>query len=176
MIPELKLGIIVLTNQQSGAAFTAITNTIKDAYFGITGKDRVKQYHDNVLKNEKEAKDITDKLWKTIDSTQKASKVKPNTALFAGTYTDDWFGKVNITEKDGGLWFASEKSPRLSGPMFPYKGNTWIAKWTDRSLDADAFVVFSLDAEGNAAGMKMNAISPLTDFSFDFQDLDFKKK
>ena len=176
LIPELKLGIIVLTNQQSGAAFTAITNTIKDAYFGITGKDRVKQYHDNVLKNEKEAKDITDKLWKTIDSTQKASKVKPNTALFAGTYTDDWFGKVNITEKDGGLWFASEKSPRLSGPMFPYKGNTWIAKWTDRSLDADAFVVFSLDAEGNAAGMKMNAISPLTDFSFDFQDLDFKKK
>ena len=35
LIPELKLGIIVLTNQQSGAAFTAITNTIKDAYFGV---------------------------------------------------------------------------------------------------------------------------------------------
>jgi hypothetical protein len=26
-IPELQLGIIVLTNQQSGAAFNAITNT-----------------------------------------------------------------------------------------------------------------------------------------------------
>lgn len=176
LIPELKLGIIVLTNQQSGAAFTAITNTIKDSYFGITGKDRVKQYHDNVVRNEKEANDITDKLWKTIDSTQKANKIKPNTAIFAGIYTDDWFGKVNVTEKDGGLWFASEKSPRLSGPMYPYKGNTWIAKWTDRSLDADAFVVFSLDAEGKAVGMKMNAISPLTDFSFDFQDLDFKRK
>jgi hypothetical protein len=30
-IPELQLGIIVLTNQQSGAAFNAITNTIKTA-------------------------------------------------------------------------------------------------------------------------------------------------
>jgi hypothetical protein len=26
-----------------------------------------------------------------------------------------------------------------------------------------------------AEGMKMKAISPLTDFSYDFQDLDFKK-
>jgi len=32
MIPDLQLGIIVLTNQQSGAAFNAISNTIKDSY------------------------------------------------------------------------------------------------------------------------------------------------
>ena len=32
LIPDLKLGIIVLTNQQSGAAFSTITNTIKDSY------------------------------------------------------------------------------------------------------------------------------------------------
>jgi CubicO group peptidase (beta-lactamase class C family) len=30
MIPELKLGIIVLTNQQSSGAYVTITNTIKD--------------------------------------------------------------------------------------------------------------------------------------------------
>src|SRR5699024_7633905 len=40
MIPELKLGIIVLTNQESGAAFVSITNSIKDGYFGIEGKNR----------------------------------------------------------------------------------------------------------------------------------------
>lgn len=42
-------------------------------------------------------------------------------------------------------------------------------------MDADAFVMFSPDMDGKPAGMKMNAISPLTDFSFDFQDLDFKR-
>jgi hypothetical protein len=32
LFPEMKLGIIVFTNQQQGAAFTAISNTIKDSY------------------------------------------------------------------------------------------------------------------------------------------------
>ena len=176
LIPELQLGIIVLTNQQSGAAFSSITNTIKDSYFGITGKDRVKQYHDNVVKGEEEAKKITEGIWKAIDSTQKVNKVKPNTGLFTGIYTDKWFGNINITEKNGSLWFDSEKSPRLTGQMLPYKGSTWIVKWNDRSFDADAYVVFSLDSEGKASGITMKAISPLTDFSFDFHDLDFKRK
>ena len=176
LLPELQLGIIVLTNQQSGAAFTAITNTIKDSYFGITGKDRVKQYHDNVLKGEAEAKKITEGIWKAIDSTQKENKVKPNTSLYTGAYSDKWFGNVNITEKNGSLWFSSEKSPRLTGQMLPYKGSTWIVKWNDRSFDADAYVNFSLDSEGKSSGITMKAISPLTDFSFDFHDLDLKRK
>ena len=175
LLPELKLGIIVLTNQQSGAAFTAITNTIKDSYLGVTGKDRVKQYHDNVVKNEAEAKTITEGIWKAIDSTQKANKVKPNTSLYTGTYADSWFGNVNIAEKNGGLRFSSEKSPRLTGEMLPYKGSTWIVKWDDRSFDADAYVMFSLDTDGKATGITMKPISPLTDFSFDFQDLDLKR-
>ena len=60
--------------------------------------------------------------------------------------------------------------------MMFYKGNTFIVKWNDRSMDADAYVMFDLDAEGNANGIKMKPISPLTDFSFDFQDLNFSKK
>ena len=176
IVPELKLGIIVLTNQQSGAAFTTITNTIKDSYFGITGKNRVKQYHDNVLKGEANAKKITDGIWRAIDSTQKANPAKPNILLYTGTYHDKWFGNVNIAEKNGGLMFTSEKSPRLTGQMLPYKGNTWIVKWNDRSFDADAFATFSLDSEGKASGLTMKAISPLTDFSFDFHDLEFKRK
>ena len=42
-------------------------------------------------------------------------------------------------------------------------------------MDADAFLNFSLDEEGKAAGIKMRAISPLTDFSYDFHDLDFSR-
>jgi len=54
-------------------------------------------------------------------------------------------------------------------------GNTFIVKWNDRSLDADAYVMFCLDNTGKANGMTMEAISPLTDFSYDFQDLDFSR-
>jgi hypothetical protein len=60
--------------------------------------------------------------------------------------------------------------------MVFYKGNTFVVKWKDRSMDADAFVVFSLDQQGKSSGMTMKAISPLTDFSYDFHDLVFLRK
>ncbi len=50
-----------------------------------------------------------------------------------------------------------------------------IVRWDDRSYDADAFVNFQLDENGQATGATMKAISDVTDFSFDFDDLDFKK-
>lgn len=58
--------------------------------------------------------------------------------------------------------------------MLIYKGNTFVLKWDDR-MDADAFASFSLDQEGKAAGFTTRAISPLTDFSYDFHDLDFHR-
>ncbi len=174
LIPELQLGIIVFTNQQSGAAFTAITNTIKDSYFDIKGRNWVKIYHDRVVANEANAKEITDKVWADIEAQQK-NNTKPDVSLFTGTYTDKWFGDVTISLKNGKMWFTSKRSFLLNGEMFPYKGNTFIVKWGERSMDADAFVMFDLDNDGKASGMKMKAISPLTDFSFDFQDLDFKR-
>lgn len=175
LLPELKLGIIVFTNQQSGAAFTAITNSIKDGYFGITGKDRIKDGYDRVVKNEANAKKITDDIQKDIDAQIKNSQIKPAMELYTGTYTDPWLGDVVISVKNGKLWFDSKKSMMLTGEMFPYKGNTFIVRWNERSFDADCFVIFNLDNNGKGSGIKMEAISPLTDFSFDFQDLDFKR-
>ena len=175
LLPELKLGIVVFTNQQSGAAFTAITNTIKDSYLGVTGMDRVKQMHDRVLAGEAEAKKMTSEIWANIEAQQQATAVKPDINAYLGTYADNWFGDITIAVKNGKIRFDSKRSPRLTGEMLYYKANTFVVKWDDRSLDADAFVQFSLDTSGKGDGIKMNAISPLTDFSFDFHDLDFKR-
>ncbi|MCY7291057.1 MAG: DUF3471 domain-containing protein, partial [Ferruginibacter sp.] len=121
------------------------------------------------------AKKITDQIAADVAAQQKMGSVKIIDSLFTGTYNDKWFGNVNITAKNGGLWFASVKSPRLNGYVTPYKANTFIVKWTDRSFDADAYVLFNMDRNGKASGFTMEAISPLTDFSFDFQDLDMKR-
>jgi hypothetical protein len=56
-----------------------------------------------------------------------------------------------------------------------YKGNTFAVKWVARRMKADAFVQFTPDTEGKAIGFQMKAISPQTDFSYDFQDLDFHR-
>ncbi|WP_432710140.1 serine hydrolase [Pedobacter sp.] len=175
ILPELKLGIIVLTNQQSGAAFTAITNTIKDGYFGIKGKDRISQYNESRLAVEKEAKAITDKIWTDINNQQKANAGKYALEGVAGLYRDKWFGDVSISNENGGLYYVAKNSPKLQGKMYFYKGNTFIVKWNERSLEADAFVTFTLNHDAKPVGFKMEAISPLTDFSFDFQDLDFER-
>ncbi|WP_208111001.1 serine hydrolase [Pedobacter duraquae] len=174
IIPEMKLGIIVLTNQQSGAAFNSITNSIKDGYLGVKGQDRIKQYNDARLANEKKANDITAEVTATIAAAQSAGTVSPIQDV-KGKYADAWFGEVIISTQNGGLYMQSKASPKLQGKMFYYKANTYIVKWNERSLDADAYVIFNLDHDGKPVGFKLESISPLTDFSFDFQDLDFKK-
>lgn len=175
LIPELKLGIIVLTNQQSGGAFYAITNSIKDRYFGVSGKDRIKEEADSEKEGKEYGKNVTEKVWSAITTEQKKGAAQPDVKNYFGTYSDVWFGDVTISELNGKLHFQSKNSPKLKGDMVYYKGTTYIVKWNDRSLDADAFVNFSLDNNAVPNGFKMEAISPMTDFSFDFQDLDLKK-
>jgi CubicO group peptidase (beta-lactamase class C family) len=172
MFPELKLGIIVLTNQQEPAAFTAISNQIRDGYLGLPYKDWIK---DMVLKNKAYkmyGKKVTDSIRVEMQKAQKNPN-KIDFGIYAGIYQDPWLGKVTIYGKDGKFFFVSHRSPKLNGVLLPYKENSFVVQWEDRSMDADAFVIFRLNENGIADGMKMKAISPLTDFSYDFQDLDF---
>ncbi|GAB2537714.1 serine hydrolase [Spirosoma aerophilum] len=172
LIPELQLGIIVFTNQQVGAAFSAITNTIKDSYLGLPPTDWITVYHERVKAGLAEAEKITRETWDTIEKVQKTSPAKFDQSMFTGTYRDNWFGDVQITQKDGTLWFHAVRSPKLTGQMYAYKNNTFIVKWNNRSFDADAYVNFHLNSSGKPTSIDMKPISPLTDFSFDFQDLN----
>ncbi|MCC9165821.1 serine hydrolase [Pontibacter harenae] len=175
MIPELNLGIIVLTNQQEGGAFRSIADQIKDGYFNMSGTDRVTQYATARKQQLEQANKLTESVWKEIAAVQKANNTQTELAVYTGVYHDAWFGDVEISAKNGKLWFESKRSPKLSGELFPYKGNSFVVKWLNRTMDADAFVNFSLDTEGKAAGITMKAVSPLTDFSYDFHDLEFSR-
>src|SRR3546814_11049682 len=55
--------------------------------------------------------------------------------------------------------------------MEHWQHDTFIVRWRDRGLNADAFLTFSLDPDGKIVHALMVPISPRTDFSFDFQDL-----
>jgi hypothetical protein len=176
MVPELQLGIIVLTNQEEGLAFNAVTNQIKDGYLGVTGTDRVKEYAMVRRRQLEQEKKVVDSIYKGINFASGASVTEASMAAYVGTYRDAWFGDVIIAMKGGRLWFDSRRSPKLTGELVPYKGNTFLAKWRDRSMNADAFVLFDLDERGVGRGITMKPVSPLTDFSYDFQDLDLKRQ
>jgi CubicO group peptidase (beta-lactamase class C family) len=172
--PELQLGIIVLTNQQSGAAFSAITNTIKDSYLGIESEDYITLYSNRIKANEDSADKVTDEVWAAVTK-NKSTNVKPDFTTVTGIYKDSWFGNVIITEKKGKLFFKSERSSQLKGEVFFYKEGNYVVKWDNAYLHADAHLFFIFDELGKATSLKMNSISELTDFSYDFQDLNFKK-
>jgi len=174
LIPELKLGIIVLTNQMSGAAFSSIANQIKDSYLGISGRDWVKTFSDQVKQGEQGADKVMEATWKQVEA-RKHDGSKTDLSMFTGTYHDNWLGDAVISLKDGQLLFSARRSPKLTGQVLPYRGDTFVIKWKYRSMEADAFAMFSFDENGKPSGLKLKPISPLTDFSFDFQDLDYKK-
>jgi CubicO group peptidase (beta-lactamase class C family) len=175
MFPETKLGIIVLTNQQSGAAFNAISNTIKDRYLGIQNPDHVAALSAEARQKEDTADKITAEVWQTVaQNLEKKAPVDYKKLL--GTYHDNWLGAVVISEKKGKLYFNSKRSPALAGEIFWYKGDNFVVKWNQRTFDADAHLFFIFDENRNAEGFTMKAISPLTDFSYDFHDLEFRRK
>ncbi|MFV5702771.1 serine hydrolase [Flavobacterium sp. XS2P12] len=174
LLPELNLGIIVLTNQQSGAAFSAITNTVKDSYLGIQSEDYLTKYSTSLKENEASADKVTDDVWASV-SKNKKEKIKIDFKSFIGTYKDNWFGEVVLSERKGRLYFASKRSPQLTGEVFFYKDTNYVVKWDNAYFHADAHLFFECDATGKAIAIKMKPISELTDFSYDFQDLDFKR-
>jgi CubicO group peptidase (beta-lactamase class C family) len=173
LVPELKLGIIVLTNQQSGAAFEAITNQVKDAYFGVKGKDWVKIFSNVAKGYEENANKAADAIWKQVEA-HKTDGSKADAALYTGTYHDNWLGDAVISEKNGQLWFTAKRSPKLNGPLLPYKANTFVIKWAS-GRGYDAFATFITDEDGKATAIKTKPITPDVDFSYDFQDLDLQK-
>jgi hypothetical protein len=65
-------------------------------------------------------------------------------------------------------------TPVLVGDMEHWQYDTFIVRWRDRELRADAYVTFALRPDGTIERARMEAVSPETDFSYDFQDLDLR--
>lgn len=170
MIPDHKLGIVVLTNQETGSAMRAIMENIMEEYLDIGDQDWTKRYAE--LGAVQRALALSQVAAENANANAKSLLALNE---YMGTYKDPWFGLVTISKKDGALYFTAHKSRKLKGRLSPFKFNSFKVIWDDRSFNADAYAMFSTDFEGKVNGLKMKPISPLTDFSYDFQDLDFSK-
>ena len=170
LVPDLKLGVIVLTNQESGAAFQAITYRIIDHYMGASATDWIAAFKTSTQQGLARAADFEKR-----QAASRAVESKPSLPAdkYAGRYTDAWYGDVTIIQEEGKLVLRFSHTPSLVGDLEHWQYDTFKVRWRDRSLNADAFVSFSLKPDGSIEQMKMAPVSPLTDFSFDFQDLLF---
>ncbi|HEY0504199.1 MAG TPA: serine hydrolase [Lysobacter sp.] len=168
LVPEKNLGVVVLTNAELSGAFNAVTMRVLDAWLDAPRTDWTAAYGAALAKNQGKA----DEDWKKhLDA--RAVDAPPSLPLskYAGTYRDPWYGDVVVEPKGDGLVMRFSRTPQLVGTMTPWQHDTFVVRWNERWLNADAFVTFALDADGGIREARMEAISPLTDFSFDFQDL-----
>ena len=168
LVPEHKLGVVVLTSAEVGAAFNAVTMRALDAFLDAPRTDWVAAYAAAVAKAEAKADDS----WRAHVKARDA-RTKPSLPLarYAGTYRDAWYGDVAIAQEGGKLVMRFGRTKSLVGTLSHWQHDTFIVRWNERWLNADAFVTFTLDADGKVAEARIKAISPQTDFSFDFHDL-----
>jgi hypothetical protein len=76
---------------------------------------------------------------------------------------------VTVAVKDGKLRFSLDPSPGVDGEMQPWQHDTFKVHWR---LD-DAYVTFALKPNGAIDHFTMVPVSPLADFSSDYQDFYF---
>jgi CubicO group peptidase (beta-lactamase class C family) len=169
LVPEENLGVVILTNAEEGGAFDSILFHILDSYFGLVPNDWIAAYKAAEDQQEKEAAAISAK-----QNSGRAANSKPSLPLekYAGVYTDAWYGPATIRMENGKLIFSLDHTPDAVGELQHWQYETFIAHWRERTME-DAFVTFTLKPDGNIDHFTMSAVSPLADFSFDYQDLWF---
>ena len=176
VLPDQGLAIFASNNQMSPAPLAVVADLLDQFLSEVaseSGQDWISLISDVAGGRKQDASDAVAEA-----ESERAVDSEPSLGLeaYAGTYQDAWYGDVQISvSKDGTLRFRSERSATLFGPMEHFQYDTFIVRWSDRKLKADAYVSFYLTPEGEVERIRMKAVSPATDFSFDFHDLDLRK-
>lgn len=177
VLPDLGLAVFASNNLMS-AAPRAIVNDLLEAFMADshqhTARDWTGIFSELVAQRQASASDTVAQADAARDRDSTPSLPLER---YTGTYRDDWYGSIRISLTDAGqLYFASDRSESLAGPLEHFQFNTFIARWNERKLNADAYLSFSLTPEGQVEGILMKAVSPSTDFSFDFHDLNLRRE
>lgn len=168
LVPGQDLGVIVLTSAEVGGAFNAITMRVLDAYMDAPRTDWTAAYAAAAGK----AQDEAGQDWRGhVESRDAQSKPSLPLENYARNYRDPWYGDIGLVHDEEGLAIQFSHTPQLAGRLEHWQHDTFVVRWDQRWLNADAFLSFALTPDGDIREARMEAISPLTDFSFDFHDL-----
>ena len=174
LVPEERLGVVVLTNQEETGAFEAVRYRVFDEYLGAPAPpvDWVAAFRKRAEDERKKAEEAVAKAAAARDS---ASRPSLPLAKYAGRYRDPWYGEVAIAEEGGRLVLTMTRTPGMVGDLEHWQHDTFVARWRQAFMSdespADAYVSFALRPDASIERVTMAAVSPAIDFSFDFQDL-----
>jgi CubicO group peptidase (beta-lactamase class C family) len=172
LIPDKHVAFAVMVNSEDVGTLFAMREHLLDTYLGLPSPDWIASYAEAQQQEETEAKRAL-----IADETANRRAAGPSLPLagYAGTYRDPWYGTITISkgEGEGGLKINFDRSPGMSGALEHVQYDTFRTRFTTPGYE-DAFVTFALKPDGHVEQIGMKAVSPLADFSWDYQDLRFK--
>ena len=169
LVPDLKLGVVVLTNGMTGIA-GAITRTVLDAYLGRTDRD----YYAEGVERQERSREREAARWKKDDSLR-VTGTKPSFGLssYEGTYGGPMYGDATVTSEDGHLVLRLLPNPDMVGDLTHWHYDVFEVDWrTDFSWFGKGKVQFRMNEKAEVVEFTMDV--PNNDFWF--HELEFKKK
>ena len=168
LLPEKNLGIFIAANSEDGEIILGLRDELLDHYLGLPQGRWPEKFHQYKLnKLNAAAKEV-----QTVAA--KPAAVGPSLPLdrYVGDYTDPWYGTIKVRQSAKGLTIDFPHSSGMEGPLTHYQYDTFK---TNPALDwvEPAYVTFSIDADGKVDRVTMKSVSPVADFSWDYQDLTF---
>jgi hypothetical protein len=141
LIPEERLGVVVLTNLEDHDLMTALVYHIFDAYLGVESQDHSARF----FKLHQEDKN---KIEKERQATRRARMV--NTKLthawteYSGSYESPVYGKATIKYRNGRLTLHLGAHPRIVGMMHHWHHDTFRCEWKNSTF-GESFLYFDFD-------------------------------
>lgn len=168
LLPDRNVGVFITTNDMF-PAIPALSYQILNEYAGFDPETDWL-----ALAEESYAQFLDVSGRDAVMAETLASEPTRALSAYEGTYKDPWYGEVSVVEQNGVLIFDMLRSTALTAPLVPVDEDRFLARWPDRTLNADAYVTFSTNGDC-VTGLTLQAVSDTTDFSFDYEHLHFSK-
>jgi CubicO group peptidase (beta-lactamase class C family) len=168
LIPDLNVGFALEMNSEDAAIRAGLMWELIDHYVGRPKQDWPMKY-EGLLKQRIAGAEAAVKAKAAAPA--KAGPSLP-LARYAGTFADPWYGNIQIAPAGKGLTIDFTSTPRMKGALQHYQYDTFITRFDDAALEP-AYVTFGLGADGGIERITMKPVSPIADFSYDYQDLLF---
>lgn len=169
LVPERHLGISLQVNSEDVDVMRGLGYELLDHYLGFEPRDWVGAFE---TWNRNRLDDGLKALQGMAAQAATASRASLPDAGYAGSYADPWYGAIAVSDAGGKLRIDFRQTPNMAGTLSHWQYDTFRADWDDASIEP-AYVTFALDANGKVARITMKPVSPLADFSYDYQDLSF---
>jgi len=169
LVPDKRVAFALFTNAEESGALSSMQYRLLDHYLGLKSPDWIAAVSETVKERLAKAQDAL-KASKEEDEKGEAKGPSLEMEKYAGRYRDAWYGTVTIERDGDGLRIGFDRTPSMQGKLEHVRYDTFRTRWTDRNVE-DAYVTFALNPDGSIERMTMKAVSPLADFSYDYQDL-----